>query len=56
MEQYGAAAILATQLYPKVTPPDSWDLAIAKLTANTESQKKGCPRSAYLTLVYAKLV
>jgi hypothetical protein len=56
MEQYGAAAVLATQLYPKTTPPDSWALAIAHLTASAESQRKGCPRSAYLGLCEAGLV
>jgi hypothetical protein len=51
--QYGAAAILATQLYPKAKPPDSWDLAIAQLTASTESARKDAHEANIL--VYVKL-
>ena len=53
MGKYGTAAVMATKLYEGLvsSPNDAWVKAVTKVFPSSESsQKKGCPRGAYLGL------
>ncbi|MGH9431517.1 MAG: DUF6979 family protein [Terriglobia bacterium] len=59
MGQYGNAAIRATELVsenPALSTQDAWDAAIKECSDCIESQKKVCPRKAYLGLCEAGVV
>ena len=54
MGKYGTTALIATKLFQdgKVSSPnEAWELATAEIFPNSKSsQKKGCPKGAYLGL------
>lgn len=53
MGQYGKAAIQATNIFIKeniASPNEAWDAAIDNISSSVSSQKKGCPKNAYLGL------
>jgi len=60
MGKYGEAAVLATQLYQAGSvhsPKEAWENAVKKMFPNSaSSQKKSCPRGAYLGLCQDGLV
>lgn len=60
MSKYGDAAVLATNIVQaaKVTSPvEGWKLAVTELCPDSlSSQKKGCPKGAYLGLCEEGLV
>ena len=60
MNKYGIAAINATQLFNDMaarTPIDAWNQAtIEMFGANSSSQRKDCPRNAFLGLCEEGLV
>jgi hypothetical protein len=56
MGLFGKAAIVATRIVAggrKLSPGEAWDLAIARLSNSPKTQKKTCPRNAYLGLCEA---
>jgi hypothetical protein len=60
MARYGDAAVLATsivQIAKVSSPEEAWKLAVAKVCPDSvSSQKKGCPKGAYLGLCEEGLV
>lgn len=57
--RYGEAALLATQQGQsgEINPKARWEIAVAKLyPTSPTSQKKGCPRGAFLGLCEEGLV
>ena len=60
MGQYGTAAVEAVRLYSRGlarSPPDAWEQATSRLFGRgTSSQRKGCPRNAFLGLCEEGLV
>ena len=60
MGNYGMAAVKATQLMTAgqaTSPPDAWRKStVALFGKGTSSQKKSCPRDAYLGLCESGLV
>jgi hypothetical protein len=60
MNNYGIAAINATRIYNDKavgTPLDAWNQSTIELFGgNTHSQKKGCPKNAFLGLCEEGLV
>ena len=60
MTKYGQAALAAVKLYrnsPALSPRSAWDQATVGIFGErTDSQKKGCPRDAFLGLCEAGLV
>lgn len=58
MGMYGEAAIRASGYVVSgaMAPKEAWHSAIAELSKSLESQKKGCPKMAYLGLCDAGAV
>jgi len=60
MGKYGTAAIEAVRLYRQgltKSPQDAWEKATSKIFGwGTSSQRKGCPRNAFLGLCEEGLV
>jgi uncharacterized protein DUF6979 len=59
MNKYGDAAVYAVKQYRNATtsPREAWDKATCKIfTPHSPSQKKGCPRNAFLGLCEEGLV
>jgi len=60
MGNYGMAAVKATQLFTAgqaQSPPDAWKKStVALFGKGTSSQRKSCPRDAYLGLCESGLV
>lgn len=53
MNVYGKTAIAAVAVYDRLNKPDPrecWEDSITQFTNSKDSQKKGCPRSAFLGL------
>lgn len=53
MGQYGKAAVKATKLCCDglaSSPEEAWEMAVCEVTKSPSSQKKGCPRCAFLDL------
>lgn len=59
MGKYGYTALLATKMIldgKVASPSDAWDSAVSKVFQSKSSQKKGCPRGAYLGLCESGVV
>lgn len=59
MGKYGYAALRATELARRArsAPPDAWNVAVKELFSNSpSSQKKGCPKGAFLGLCEEGLI